>query len=51
LGCPTKALSKLANFRAEEHPRSKGVFNYNALTEAPKSKLLSGITVDEVWGA
>jgi DNA polymerase V len=47
---PTKTLAKLANVIAKRHPRSKGVFNYNALTEAQKAKLLSGIAVDEVWG-
>jgi len=47
---PTKTLAKLANFIAKKHPRSQGVFNYNALTEAQKVKLLSGIAVDEVWG-
>ena len=29
---PTKTLAKLANHVAKKHPRSKGVFNYNALT-------------------
>ena len=47
---PTKTLAKLANFIAKRHPRSKGVFNYNVLTDAQKAKLLSGIPVDEVWG-
>ena len=47
---PTKTLAKLANFIAKRHPRSKGVFNYNDLTEAQQTKLLSQITVDEVWG-
>lgn len=47
---PTKTLAKLANHVAKKHPRSKGVFNYNDLTDAQKSKLLSQITVDEVWG-
>lgn len=47
---PTKTLAKLANFVAKRHPRSKGVFNYNALTEVQKDKLLSDIAVDEVWG-
>jgi len=47
---PTKTLAKLANFIAKKHPRSKGVFNYNALTEVQKVKLLSSIAVDEVWG-
>jgi hypothetical protein len=43
-------LAKLSNFVAKRHPRSKGVFNYNDLTEAQQTKLLSQITVDEVWG-
>lgn len=47
---PTKTLAKLANFVAKKHPRSRGVFNYNALTEQQKSKLLADIPVDEVWG-
>jgi DNA polymerase V len=46
----TKTLAKLSNFVAKRHPRSKGVFNYNDLTEAQQTKLLSQITVDEVWG-
>jgi len=47
---PTKTLAKLANHVAKKHPRSKGVFNYNDLSEAQQTKLLSQITVDEVWG-
>jgi len=47
---PTKTLSKLANHVAKKHPRSQGVFNYNALTEAQKSKLLTQLPVSEVWG-
>jgi DNA polymerase V len=47
---PTKTLSKLANHVAKKHPRSQGVFNYNALTEAQKSKLLPQLPVSEVWG-
>jgi len=47
---PTKTLAKLANFVAKKHPRSQGVFNYNALTQEQKYKLLTSITVDEVWG-
>jgi DNA polymerase V len=47
---PTKTLAKLANFVAKKHPRSKGVFNYNDLSDAQQTKLLSQITVDEVWG-
>ena len=47
---PTKTLAKLANHVAKRHPRSKGVFNYNDLNEAQQIKLLSQITVDEVWG-
>jgi len=47
---PTKTLAKLANHIAKKHPRSKGVFNYNDLTEAQQTRLLSQISVDEVWG-
>jgi DNA polymerase V len=43
-------LAKLANHIAKKHPRSKGVFNYNDLTEAQQTRLLSQISVDEVWG-
>jgi DNA polymerase V len=47
---PTKTLAKLANHIAKKHPRSKGVFNYNDLTEGQQTRLLSQISVDEVWG-
>lgn len=47
---PTKTLAKLANFIAKRHPRSKGVFNYNDLSDALQVKLLSQIEVGEVWG-
>ena len=47
---PTKTLSKLANHVAKKHPRSKGVFNYNALTAVQKTNLLEKLPVDEVWG-
>jgi len=47
---PTKTLAKLANHVAKTHPRSKGVFNFNALTSVQKTKQLSQIPVDEVWG-
>ncbi|MGV1045519.1 Y-family DNA polymerase [Limnohabitans sp.] len=47
---PTKTLAKLANHVAKKHPRSKGVFNYNALTVAQKDRLLQRIPVEEVWG-
>jgi DNA polymerase V len=47
---PTKTLAKLANFVAKKHPRSKGVFNYNDLSDAQQAKLLSQIEVGEVWG-
>jgi DNA polymerase V len=46
----TKTLAKLANFVAKRHPRSKGVFNYNDLSEPLQAKLLSQIEVGEVWG-
>jgi DNA polymerase V len=47
---PTKTLAKLANHVAKKHPRSQGVFNYNALTNAQKAALLKRIPVSEVWG-
>ena len=47
---PTKTLAKLANHVAKKHPRSRGVFNYNALTEDQKTRLLQRIPVEEVWG-
>ena len=47
---PTKTLAKLANHVAKKHPRSKGVFNYNALSEEQKTTLLQRIPVEEVWG-
>lgn len=47
---PTKTLAKLANFVAKRHPRSRGVFNYNALTAEQKKQLLMRIPAGEVWG-
>ena len=47
---PTKTLAKLANHVAKKHPRSQGVFNYNALTVDQKARLLQHIPVEEVWG-
>jgi DNA polymerase V len=47
---PTKTLAKLANHVAKKHPRSMGVFNYNALTTDQKNRLLQRIAVEEVWG-
>jgi DNA polymerase V len=47
---PTKTLAKLANHVAKKHPRSKGVFNYNALTREQKTNLLQRLPVEDVWG-
>jgi DNA polymerase V len=47
---PTKTLAKLANHVAKKHPRSKGVFNYNALSDEQKVQLLQRIPVEDVWG-
>jgi len=47
---PTKTLAKLANHVAKKHPRSKGVFNYNALTNVQKTNLLQHLPVEDVWG-
>ena len=47
---PTKTLAKLANHVAKKHPKSKGVFNYNALTREQKNNLLQHLPVEDVWG-
>jgi DNA polymerase V len=47
---PTKTLAKLANHVAKKHPRSKGVFNYNALTSEQKTNLLQRLPVEDIWG-
>ena len=47
---PTKTLAKLANHIAKKHPRSKGVFNFNDLSEVQQETMLSRIEVGEVWG-
>ena len=47
---PTKTLAKLANHIAKKHPRSRGVFNYNDLTDEQQTRLLGQINVGEVWG-
>ena len=47
---PTKTLAKLANHIAKKHPRSQGVFNYNALSQEQQTRLLAQIAVSEVWG-
>ena len=46
----TKTLAKLANFIAKKHPRSRGVFNYNDLSNEQKNRLLSQISVNKIWG-
>jgi len=51
VGCAnTKTLSKLANYVAKKHPKSRGVFNFNALTERQKRSVLTNIPIEEVWG-
>jgi len=47
---PTKTLAKLANHVAKKHPKSPGVFNYNALNDFQQCKLLNAIDVKELWG-
>ena len=47
---PTKTLAKLANHIAKKHPRSQGVFNFNALSQEQQTRLLTQIAVSEVWG-
>ena len=46
----TKTLAKLANHVAKKHPRSPGVFNFNALDEHQQNNVLGAIEVEEVWG-
>lgn len=46
----TKTLAKLANHVAKTHPRSRGVFSFNRLSETQKTRLLAQIPVSEVWG-
>jgi DNA polymerase V len=46
----TKTLAKLANHIAKTHPRSRGVFSFNLLSEVQKIRLLAQIPVSEVWG-
>src|ERR1035437_3354485 len=47
---PTKTVSKLSNHVAKKHPRSKGVFDYNALDGRQQASVLGGLEVNEVWG-
>jgi len=47
---PTKTLAKLANHVAKKHPRSSGVFNYNALNPEQQHQLLARIPLEDVWG-
>lgn len=46
----SKTLSKLANFVAKRHPKSQGVFNLNALTQAQTESVFSNIPIEEIWG-
>lgn len=46
----SKTLAKLANFVAKRHPKSRGVFNFNALTSQQMSSVLRNIPTEEVWG-
>ena len=47
---PSKTLAKLANFVAKRHPKSRGVFNFNALTSQQVNSVLKNIPTEEVWG-
>ncbi len=47
---PSKTLAKLANHVAKKHPRSKGVFDFNALNDRQQESVLSSIEINEVWG-
>jgi len=50
---PTKTLAKLANHIAKKHPRSRGVFNYNDLTDEQQTRLLGKLMLAKcgAWGA
>jgi DNA polymerase V len=50
IGKNSKTLAKLANFMAKRHPKSKGVFDFNALTDKQAESVFSNIPVEEVWG-
>lgn len=45
----TKTLAKLANFVAKRHPKSTGVFDFNALTSGQIQSVFTNIPVEEVW--
>lgn len=47
---PSHTLAKLFNFLAKRHPRSRGVFDYNALTPSQVDNVLTNIPIGEVWG-
>jgi DNA polymerase V len=47
---PTKTLAKLANHVAKKHPNSKGVFDFNRLTERQVTSVLANLPINEVWG-
>ncbi len=46
----SKTLAKLANHVAKKHPKSRGVFDFNALNDKQLASVLSHIDVREVWG-
>jgi DNA polymerase V len=46
----SKTLAKLANHVAKKHPRSRGVFDFNALNDKQLASVLSHLDVREVWG-
>lgn len=46
----TKTLAKLANFIAKTHPKSTGVFDFNALNTQQQDRLLNQIDIGEIWG-
>lgn len=47
---PSKTLAKLANHVAKKHPNSKGVFDFNRLTERQVASVLANLEIGEVWG-
>ena len=47
---PSKTLAKLANHVAKQHPKSRGIFDYNRLTLAQQNSVLANLEAGAVWG-
>ncbi|QDZ26564.1 Y-family DNA polymerase [Noviherbaspirillum sp. UKPF54] len=47
---PSKTLAKLANHVSKKHPKSKGVFDYNLLSQSQQDNVLAHLEAGDVWG-